>query len=54
LGGRPKESEKKLGIKILSKFFINTVFKNKKIIEILAIELSNTILSPVFNDKTSP
>jgi hypothetical protein len=33
---------------------INIIFKNKTVIRILHIELLNTILILVFNDKISP
>jgi hypothetical protein len=33
---------------------VNIIFKNNTMIKILAIELLNTTLLPVFNDKVSP
>jgi hypothetical protein len=33
---------------------INIIFKNNAMIRIVAIELLNTILKHIFNNKTSP
>jgi hypothetical protein len=54
LGEGHKEGRKNLEIKKSPKSTISIIFKNNTIIRIIAIELLNTILLLVFNDKISP
>jgi hypothetical protein len=54
LGKGRKEEGKNSGIKESPKSMTNIIFQNNTVIRIFAIELLNTTLLFVFNDKISP